>query len=72
MVRSHTRSLARIFKLGTSKGERNVARCFDNTSSWTCDPPILRATAKTHKNTDEKGLPKSWPVVGASRELTTP
>ena len=35
-----------------------------------CDPPVLRATAKTHKE-DEK-LPMSHLIVGASRGLTTP
>ena len=39
LVRSHTRSLARIFKLGSSKGETNEARCFENSLSWACDPP---------------------------------
>ena len=41
-------------------------------SSWACDPPVLRATAKTHKPPDKQGLPKSRPIVGASRGLTTP
>ena len=52
LVRSQARSLAKIFQLGASKGERNQARCHDNSSSWACDPPVLRATAKTHKSVD--------------------
>ena len=67
LVRSQARSLAKIFQLGASKGERNQARCHDNTSSWACDPPVLRATAKTHKSVDEEGLPKSRLIVGAAR-----
>ena len=35
-------------------------------------PGLVTPTAKTHKNTDKKELPKSWPIVGASRGLTTP
>ena len=41
-------------------------------SSWACDPPILRAVAKTHKATDPEGNPKSRPMVGVARGLTTP
>ena len=72
LVRSHTRSLAKIFKIGTNRGERNQTRCHANLSSWACDPPVLRATAKTHKPPDGQGLPKSRPIVGAARGLTTP
>ena len=72
MVRSHARSLARIFRLGSYRDERNKARCFENISSWTCDPPVLRATAETHTKPDKKVLPKSHPIVGAARGLTTP
>ena len=35
-------------------------------------PPILRATAKTHKKAGNEVLPKSQPIVGAARGLTTP
>ena len=41
-------------------------------SLWACNPPILRATAKTHKKVDVNGLPKSRPIFGAARGLTTP
>ena len=71
LVRSHTRSLARIFKLGSSKGERNEARCFENASSWACDPPILRCVAKTHKAVGQGGILKLRTIVGASKGLTT-
>ena len=72
LVRSQSGSLVKIFIIGASKGDKNKARCHDNSSSWACDPPILRATAKTHKKTDSEGLPKSQPIVGAARGLTTP
>ena len=36
------------------------------------DAPVLRATAKTHKKVGEEGIPKSRPIVGASKGLTTP
>ena len=72
LVGSQARSLAKIFQLGASNGERNQARCHDNALSWACDPPVLRATAKTHKAVDKEGLPKSRPIVGAARGLITP
>ena len=71
-IRSNARALNKIFKIGINNGDRNQARCHDNASSWACDPPILRATAKTHKKTDDEGVPKSRPIVGAARGLTTP
>ena len=54
-VRSHTRGLAKVFKVGANKGDRNQTRCHSNLSSWACNPPILRATAKTHKKIGEGG-----------------
>ena len=36
------------------------------------DAPVLRATAKTHKPPGDNGVPKSRPIVGASKGLTTP
>ena len=33
LVRSQARSLAKIFRLGASRGERNQSRCHDNSSS---------------------------------------
>ena len=71
-IRSNARSLAKIFNIGANQGDRNQSRCHDNVSSWACDPPILRATAKTHKEPDDQGVPKSRPIVGAARGLTTP
>ena len=32
----------------------------------------MRATAKTHKKADSERLPKSRPIFGAARGLTTP
>ena len=58
--------------MGRNEGDRNVSRCHDNLSSWACDPPVLRATAKTHKAVGADGKPKSRPIVGAARGLTTP
>ena len=72
MVRSHARSLGYIFRKGTYKGDKNQIRCHGNLSSSACDPPILRAMAKTLKAVDRKGLQKSRPIVGAARRLTTP
>merc|ERR1712240_951418 len=72
VIRSHSRSIAKITGLGVNEGENNIDRCHQNVSSWACDPPILRAVAKTHKATDSKGNPKSRPIVGAARRLTTP
>ena len=40
-------------------------------SSWAEDLPVLRCVAKTHKEVGPKGVPKYWPIVGASRGLTT-
>merc|ERR1711867_161661 len=71
-IRSHARSLGKICGLGLNEGERNIDRCNQNLSSWACDPPILRAVAKTHKATDPEGTPKSRPIVEAARGLTTP
>ena len=64
--------MGKILNIGENEGERNVTRCHSNLSSWACDPPVLRAVAKTHKPPDPEGCPKSRPIVGASRELTTP
>ena len=36
------------------------------------EAPTLRSTAKTHKATGDNGVPKSRPIVGASKGLTTP
>ena len=70
-LRAHARAVSRIFKLGEGPGSRNKARCFDNISSWACDPPVLRCMAKTHKPLEADGVPKSRPVVGAAKGLTT-
>ena len=70
-VRSHARALARMVRLGEAQGRKNKARCYDNLSSWACDPPVMRCTAKTHKPVGPKGVPKSRPIVGASKGLTT-
>ena len=40
-------------------------------SSWACDPLILRYVPKTQKPLGPNGVPKSRPVVGAARGLTT-
>lgn len=72
MVRSQARSLAKIFKLEASRSERNKVRCHDNVSSWACDLPVLRKTAKTDKDVDSNRLPKSRLIVEAARGLTTP
>ena len=70
-VRAHARALSRIVNLGAGGGNRNRARCFDNISSHACDPPVLRWVAKTHKPTGDNGVPKSRPIVGATKGLTT-
>ena len=44
---------------------------FDNLLSWACDAPVMRCTAKTHKPLGPNGVPKSRPIVGASKGLTT-
>ena len=36
------------------------------------DPPILRAQAKTHKQVEEDGMPKSRPVCDVSQSYGTP
>ena len=72
VIRSHARSMGKILNIGENEGERNVARCHSNLSSWACDAPVLRAVAKTHKAPDKQGYLKSRPIVGASRGLTTP
>ena len=71
-IRSNARSLAKIFRIGANQGERNQNRCHDNVSSLACDPPVLQATAKTHKDTDSQGVPKSRPIVGALRGYNVP
>ena len=58
-LRAHSRALANIFNLGEGLGTRNQARCYDNVSSWACDPPIMRCLPKTHKPPGPSGLPKS-------------
>ena len=70
-VRSHARALARMVRLGETAGKKNKGRCYDNLSSWACDPPVMRCTAKTHKPVGPGGVPKSRPIVGASKGLTT-
>merc|ERR1711867_414439 len=70
-LRAHSRALARVFRLGEGLGNRNRARCYDNVSSWASDPPIMRCLAKTHKPVGTDGVPKSRPVVGAAKGLTT-
>ena len=72
LIRSHARSLGKIFNLGTNEGDNNRERCHQNLSSWACDPPVLRAVAKTHKATHPQDVPKSRTIVGAARGLTTP
>ena len=72
IIRSHSRSVGKILNIGDNEGERNVTRCYSNLLSHACDPPVLRALAKTHKAPNKEGLPKSRPIVGASRGLTTP
>ena len=71
-VRNHGRALSRVFGLGGAEGRRNRARCFNNVSSWAMEAPTLRSMAKTHKATGDNGVPKSRPIVGASKGLTTP
>ena len=71
-VRAHGRSLARVFNLGADKGKRNKSRCYNNVSSWAMDPPILRAQAKTHKQVEGDGMPKSRPVCDVSQSYGTP
>ena len=68
-IRSHARSLGKILRIGENEGERNVNRCYSNLASWACDPPILRAVAKTHKAPGKDGCPKSRPIVGTARGL---
>ena len=58
--------------LGKAEGRRNNSRCFNNMSSWAMDAPALRATAKTHKQSGEGGVPKSCSLEGAIKGLTTP
>ena len=70
-IRAHARAISRMTRLGEAGGNRNKARCFDNLSSWACDPPVLRCVAKTHKDPGPDGTPKSRPIVGASKGLTT-
>ena len=70
-IRAHSRALSRMVNLGEAGGVRNKARCFDNVSSWACDAPVMRCTAKTHKPLGPNGVPKSRPIVGASKGLTT-
>ena len=40
-------------------------------SSWAYDPPVMRCMAKTYKPLGPGGIPKSRPIVGASKGLTT-
>ena len=70
-VTSHARCLARVFNLGGEEGPRNKVRCHDNVTSWAQHPPILRSMAKTHKQSNEDGTPKTRPVVDASSGLGT-
>ena len=67
-LRAHSRALANIFNLGEGLGDRNQTRCYDNISSWACDLPIMRCLPKP---TGPEGIPKSRPVVGAAKGLTT-
>ena len=60
-----------MVRLGEAAGKRNKGRCYNNISSWACDPPFMRCTAKTHKPVGPEGVPKSRPIVGASKGLTT-
>ena len=47
-LRAHSRALARIFQVGGGPSNRNKGRCFDNLSSWACDPPIMHCMASCH------------------------
>ena len=66
-IRAHSRALAKIFNQGEGLGDRNQARCYDNVSSWVCDPPTMRCLPKTYKLLGLNGVPKSRPVVGAAK-----
>ena len=70
-LRGHSRAMARIVNLGAGQGNKNRGRCYDNISSWANDPPNLRCVAKTHKPVGKDGIPKSRPIVGATKGLTT-
>ena len=58
--RGHSRVMARIVSLGKGGGNANQGRCYDNISSWACDPPVLRCVAKAHKEVGPKGFSKSY------------
>ena len=60
-----------MVNLGTEGGNRNKERCFDNISSFFCDPPVLRCVAKTHKPVGDNEVHKSRSTVGATKGLTT-
>ena len=70
-MRGHGRALSKIFGIGFKERTRNKSRCQQNLSSWAKDAPVMRATAKTHKPPGRR-VPKSRPIVGASKGLTTP
>ena len=56
-LRAHSRALAQVFQLGADPRERNQARCYNNMSSWACDPPVMRCLPKTHKPIGRGGVP---------------
>ena len=46
-------------------------RCHENSTTWAQDLPTLRSAAKTHKQPNGDGSPKTRPIVGASSGMTT-
>ena len=67
---SHSKALSNIFKIGSSHGDKNAQRTWENYSAETCTIPDKYIMPNLHKDF-ENGLPKSRPVVGAATGMST-
>ena len=66
-----SRGLAKIFKVGDNLGDKNAQRCWNNLVTESAVVPLMYPSPKVHKEPDEKGDPKSRPVVQANTCITS-
>ena len=66
-----SRGVSKVFKIGENWGDNNASRCWSNLTTEACVAPLLYPSPKIHKSPDDKGDPRSRPVVQASSCLTS-
>ena len=66
-----SRGLAKIFRVGDNWGDRNAQRCWNNLVTESAIVPLMYPSPKVHKEPDEKGDPRSRPVVQANTCITS-